>query len=82
MFIIRNASGGICGAFTCRQVDQNAKGEFIDKPGVEEIADNDPEVIAFQNRTVMVAKDKSDDLRAELVAKGVLTAKAQAARDA
>lgn len=69
---IRRINGAIRESFTCRQVEQNEKGEFVDRPGIEEIADDAPELVAFRTRAMPVAKDKTDKLQELLIAKGVI----------
>ena len=62
MFIGRRVDGSIYGAWTCRQPDD------ADHPGMEELPDNHPDVVAFVNRPQPVAVDKVAALEARIAA--------------
>lgn len=68
MFIGRRQDGSIYGAWSTRQPDD------ADHSGMEEVADDHPDVIAFLAPKVAQKQETVADLRAVLIAKGVITA--------
>jgi len=62
MFVGRRPDGSIYGTWTSRQPDD------ADHPGMEELPDNHPDVVAFVNRPQPVAVDKIAALEARITA--------------
>jgi len=62
MFVGRRPDGSIYGTWTSRQPDD------ADHPGMEELPDNHPDVVAFVNRPQPVAVDKVAALEARIAA--------------
>mgnify|MGYP001584484928 CR=1 FL=1 len=56
MFAGRSPDGTIYGAWTCKQPDDP------DHPGIEELPDDHPDVLAFINRPEPTLKDVVDQL--------------------
>ena len=62
MFVGRRPDGSIYGTWTSRQPDD------ADHPGMEELLDDHPDVVAFVNRPQPVAVDKVAALEARIAA--------------
>ena len=73
MFIGRRPDGTIYGAWTMRQPDD------ADHPGVEEVVNDHPDLVAFRDRPQPVAKDIVDQI-AELSPARLAALKAELAR--
>jgi hypothetical protein len=58
MFIGRKQNGECYGAWICKQPDD------ADHPGIEEVTDDHPELLAFINRPIPLAKDILDQIAA------------------
>ena len=61
MFIGRRPDTSIYGTWTSRQPDD------ADHPGMEELPDDHPDVLAFVNRPTPVITDPVDELRTALI---------------
>ena len=72
MFIGRRPDGTIYGSWTCKQPQDT------DHPGMEELPDNHPEVIAFINRPRPIVIDPLNDLRTALESDSTLLDKIKA----
>ena len=62
MFVGRRPDGSIYGTWTCRQPDD------ADHPGMEELPDDHPDVVAFVNRPIPQTVDKVAILEARIAA--------------
>ena len=62
MFVGRRPDGSIYGTWTSRQPDD------ADHPGMEELPDNHPDVVAFVNRPQPITVDKVAALETRIAA--------------